>query len=226
MPYIEAAQAQKHVTHNEALRILDGVTQLSVIDRDLTAPPGGESDGDRYIIASSATGAWSGKDLNIAFWQDGAWRFLVPREGWRCWIEDEGIMLVYDNNNWFPLFGVRTPNGAQLFMPTLEEELTALSGPSVESNIDIPNGSWVQAVACRTTTLITGATSYSVGVTGELTKFGSGLSVSAGASNFGLIGGQAYYADTPIVITPAGGDFTGGAIRISILCHQVVPPQS
>jgi hypothetical protein len=39
LPYILAAQAQKHVTHNEALRILDGLVQLSVLDRDLTARP-------------------------------------------------------------------------------------------------------------------------------------------------------------------------------------------
>ena len=32
LPYIQPAQAQKHVTHNEALRILDAITQLSVID--------------------------------------------------------------------------------------------------------------------------------------------------------------------------------------------------
>ena len=32
LPYILAAQAQKHVTHNEALRLLDGLVQLSVLD--------------------------------------------------------------------------------------------------------------------------------------------------------------------------------------------------
>jgi hypothetical protein len=36
LPYILASQAQKRVTHNEALRILDGLVQLSV--RDLSAP--------------------------------------------------------------------------------------------------------------------------------------------------------------------------------------------
>ena len=50
LPYILAAQAQKHVTHNEALRLLDGLVQLSVLDRDLTAPPGSPADGDRYIV--------------------------------------------------------------------------------------------------------------------------------------------------------------------------------
>lgn len=34
LPYIAAAQAQKHVTHNEALRALDAIIQLSVLDRD------------------------------------------------------------------------------------------------------------------------------------------------------------------------------------------------
>ncbi|HEX2448922.1 MAG TPA: DUF2793 domain-containing protein [Methyloceanibacter sp.] len=40
IPYIAAAQAQKHVTHNEAMTLLDTLVQLSVIDKDLTAPPG------------------------------------------------------------------------------------------------------------------------------------------------------------------------------------------
>ncbi len=32
MPFIEGSQAQKHVTHNEALRILDAVIQIGVLD--------------------------------------------------------------------------------------------------------------------------------------------------------------------------------------------------
>lgn len=47
LPYLEAAQAQKHVTHNEALRALDAVVMLAVLDRDLASPPGSPSDGDR-----------------------------------------------------------------------------------------------------------------------------------------------------------------------------------
>lgn len=100
LPYILAAQAQKHVTHNEALRILDGLVQLSVIDRDLTAPPGSAADGDRYIVASGATGDWAGWDLNVAFWSDGAWLRLPPRIGWRTWVEDEGLLLVWTGAAW------------------------------------------------------------------------------------------------------------------------------
>jgi hypothetical protein len=50
LPYLLASQAQKHVTHNEALRLLDAMVQLAVLDRDLTAPPGSPADGDRYIV--------------------------------------------------------------------------------------------------------------------------------------------------------------------------------
>ena len=100
LPYILAAQAQKHVTHNEALRILDGLVQLSVLDRDLTEPPASPADGDRYIVASGATGDWAGWDLNVALWTDGAWLRLPPRTGWRAWVEDEGLLLVYDGAGW------------------------------------------------------------------------------------------------------------------------------
>jgi hypothetical protein len=83
LPYILAAQAQKHVTHNEALRLLDAMVQLSVLDRTRTAPPASPADGDRHIVASGATGLWAGWDLNVAFWVDGVWMRLVPRPaGW------------------------------------------------------------------------------------------------------------------------------------------------
>jgi hypothetical protein len=100
LPYILAAQAQKHVTHNEALRLLDAMVQLSILDRDLTAPPGSPADGDRYIVASGGTGDWTGWDLNVALFTDGAWLRLPPRTGWRAWVEDEGLLVVYDGSGW------------------------------------------------------------------------------------------------------------------------------
>ena len=100
LPYILAAQAQKHVTHNEALRILDGLVQLSVLDRDLTSPPGSSADGDRYIVASGATGLWAGWDLNIAYRVDGAWTRLVPRPGWLAWIAAEAAFVGWNGSAW------------------------------------------------------------------------------------------------------------------------------
>lgn len=105
LPYIEAAQAQKHVTHNEAIRALDALVQLSVLDRDLASPPASPVDGARYIVAASPTGAWSGFAGKIAAYQDGAWMFYTPREGWIAWIADENVGLVYDGAAWITFGG-------------------------------------------------------------------------------------------------------------------------
>lgn len=103
LPYILAAQSQKHVTHNEAVRALDCVVQLAVLDRDLAAPPVTPAEGDRYIVAASPTGTWAGQTKKIAAYQDAAWLFYAAKEGWIAWIADENIAVVFDGSDWTPL---------------------------------------------------------------------------------------------------------------------------
>jgi hypothetical protein len=100
LPCIEASQAQKHVTHNEALRLLDTLVQLAVLDRDLAAPPGSPTEGQRWIVKAAATGAWDGHDDQIAAWQDGAWQFSAPRTGWLAYVVDEGALLAWTGSAW------------------------------------------------------------------------------------------------------------------------------
>jgi hypothetical protein len=78
LPYISPAQAQKHVTHNEAIRMLDALVQLCVRDRHLTAPPESPAEGDRHIVAAGATGEWNARDGQIAAFQDEGWAFYTP----------------------------------------------------------------------------------------------------------------------------------------------------
>lgn len=104
LPYIMPSQAQKHVTHNEALQLLDATTQLAVLDRHLTAPPStGAQEGDRYIVASGATGPWAGWDQSVAHLADGVWRRMEPRPGWLAWIEDEQSVMCWSGNAWLSL---------------------------------------------------------------------------------------------------------------------------
>jgi hypothetical protein len=105
LPQILSAQAQKHVTHNDALRLLDGMVQIGVQSRVLTAPPGSPTEGDRYIVASGATGVWAGWDLNVAFWTDGAWLRLVPRRGWVAWSVADAGLYVWNGTAWTPVGG-------------------------------------------------------------------------------------------------------------------------
>jgi hypothetical protein len=110
LPLIEAAQAQKHVTHNEALRALDSLVQLAVIDRDLGAPPGAPAEGDRYIVQASPppSGAWAGRGNHVAAWQDGAWRFCAPQAGWVAYAIDEGTLLTWSGSAWGDFFATVT----------------------------------------------------------------------------------------------------------------------
>ncbi|MBL4852756.1 MAG: DUF2793 domain-containing protein [Robiginitomaculum sp.] len=105
LPYIAPAQAQKHVTVNESLRILDAVVQLSVFDKDLTTPPTAPSDGDRYIVAAGGTGDWAGADFKIAAYQDGAWAIIAPSEGWVSYVVDEGIQYIFNGTSWIDYLG-------------------------------------------------------------------------------------------------------------------------
>ncbi len=66
LPLIMPAQAQKHVTHNEALRLLDVMVQLAVLNRNLSAAPALPSVGDRHIVAAGAVGTWAGQVGKIA----------------------------------------------------------------------------------------------------------------------------------------------------------------
>ncbi|SRR5579885_3431048 len=105
LPYLEAGLAQKHVTHNEALRALDALVQLAVLDRDLAAPPASPAEGGRWIVKSGASGAWAGRDNQIAAWQDSAWQFRAPAVGWVAYVVDEEILAAWDGAAWSEVSG-------------------------------------------------------------------------------------------------------------------------
>lgn len=82
------------------LKRLGAIVGLSVKDRDLTAPPASPTNGDRYIVPSGATGAWSGKTGQIAVRIAGAWEYHVPQVGWLAYIEDEQVLSVFKPAGW------------------------------------------------------------------------------------------------------------------------------
>ena len=182
LPYILAAQAQKHVTHNEALRLLDAVVQLSVLDRDLTAPPASPADGDRYIVASGATGLWAGWDMNVTTWVDGVWMRLVPRPGWLAWIADETVAAVWTGMIW-KLIGVPQDVSDAVFSLVNDADPTkravfSLSGISTATTrtFTLPNTSSELAILAGTQTF-SGNKTFS----GILTA--SGATATIGTSN-------------------------------------------
>lgn len=130
LPYLEAAQSQKHVTHNDALRALDAIVMLAVLDRDLATPPGSPANGARYLVAASPTGAWVGHAGDIAAYQDGAWAFYDPKEGWLCYVADEDVLIVFGGSSWA---GASAQNVALLGINTTADSTNKLAVASAAS---------------------------------------------------------------------------------------------
>lgn len=92
-------QSNSHNNYNESLKILDAMVQPVVLNMTLTAPPGSPSNGDRYVPAATATGAWAGYEDDIAYYYDG-WTFISPQVGWPVYDVNTGSYLRWNGSAW------------------------------------------------------------------------------------------------------------------------------
>lgn len=99
LPEISQSQAQKEVTHNQALWMLDCLVMASVKDRT-NAPPGSPSEGDVYLVTATASGDWAGHEDDLAHYYSDAWHFYSPGEGWQVYVQDEDAWYVYGGSSW------------------------------------------------------------------------------------------------------------------------------
>ncbi len=136
LPYIRPAQAQKHVTHNEALDILDAAVQLTVETRKKSSPPSNVRAGARYIVADGGSGDWAGKGGRIAVWSGSAWSFVKAQRGWVAHLLDEGGFVRFDDPGWF---GISVPVNAEI--------LQNISGIGINTESDAVNRVSVSADA-------------------------------------------------------------------------------
>jgi hypothetical protein len=99
LPLMLPAQAQKHVTHNEALAVLDTLVQLVVLTRTLTLPPATPAEGERHIVPAGPTG-WGGPAGSIAAFLQGAWTYHSPRPGWQAHVLAEARDVIWQGSAW------------------------------------------------------------------------------------------------------------------------------
>lgn len=102
LPYLQPAQAQKHVTANEAFRMLDAVVNAQIASATTDQQPAAPVDGEAYIIPDTPSGTdWSSfQPGSVAAFQDGAWREISPTAGWRVWVADSETFLVRHQGQW------------------------------------------------------------------------------------------------------------------------------
>lgn len=196
LPYLGASQSQKHVTVNEGLRFLDVLVQIAVKSAALSAPPGAPADGQRWIIGPAPTGLWAGRATQIAAWQDGAWVFYAPKDGWLAWNEATSTSLVFSAGAWVSLIGALLAAGVADTAFTLTDDadptkkaVFELAGISIGTTrtFTLPNTSSELAILAGTQTF-GGNKTFS----GTLTASGT-VTVSSAAATIGTATGTATY---------------------------------
>ena len=106
LPLIQPSQAQKHVTHNSALEILDAVAQLNVLSRDANTPPTLTDEGAIFALGAAPQAVWAGHPNEMAIRSNGGWLFVEPREGWVLYDQADDVICVRKGKAWEPV----TPN--------------------------------------------------------------------------------------------------------------------
>jgi hypothetical protein len=112
---------------NGNMRILDTLVNCRIIDRDLSVPPGSPSNGDAYIVAAGASGAWASNVGDIAYWNSSVWKFIPPAEGFTIRVLDENVRLEYDGTVW-----QRIPTGAKV-----KQILVRIDSPVIDDQIPL-----------------------------------------------------------------------------------------
>lgn len=101
LPLLAPGQAQKEMSHNEALTLIDIAVHGNIASAAaLDSPPEEFEAGQCWIVGSDPEGAWAGHAGAIAGWTAGGWRFVAPREGMRLWIDSEHGFAFYSNGIW------------------------------------------------------------------------------------------------------------------------------
>lgn len=231
MTELAPAQALPDTTVNEDIRTLEqGASYWIVKDKDLTAPPGSPVDGDAYIVAASATGAWSGKDGKLAFRLNTGWVYVTPIEGTAAYVQDENLRYLYGGSSW----AVDTSGGYtdEQARDAIGTALVAGTGVTITVNdgadtitisatgsTSVEALSWKQAVRAASTANVTLASAVENGDTIDGVTLATGDRVllknqTAGAEN-GIYTVNASGAPTRSTDADAGAELVNAAVIVS-----------
>jgi hypothetical protein len=100
LPLLSAGQAQKELTHNEALLLLDAVSHACCEGGPTAVPPQSPESGRAYICHAAPSGAWTGHANALACWSESGWRFVAPFDGLQVIDRVTGCTWRYMSGQW------------------------------------------------------------------------------------------------------------------------------
>lgn len=100
LPLLYAGQAQKEMTHNEALTLIDLLLSGAVETIGSNTAPVNPEIGRCWIIGDAPQGEWASHPHCLAGWTGGGWRFVAPFEGLRLLVADIAVEAVWRDGAW------------------------------------------------------------------------------------------------------------------------------
>lgn len=196
---------------NITFALLNQLVQAGVVDKDLAAPPASPADEALYIVGASATGAWAGRDGQLAYWlvTAGAWQFITPKEGFFLHVNDEDVFYKFTGTAWEVFSGGGGGGGMTNPMTSIRDLIvggaggaaTRLPGPTSEGMVLTRIGNalaWAIATGFANPMTAAGDIIFG-GANGAATRLGAG---TAGQVLTMVSGAPAW-------VTPSGGGGTG-----------------
>lgn len=97
--------------------------------KDFISVPPLANEGDRYLVKSTGTGAWTGKDNQIAQFSSGTWEFTLPKEGFTVIADSKpGSMFIFNSGIWVEK-GIEDSFGKVFFVDSVNgNDATAKKG--------------------------------------------------------------------------------------------------
>ncbi|TPG19949.1 DUF2793 domain-containing protein [Sphingomonas koreensis] len=135
LPLLQAGQAQKEMTVNEALTRLDLAVQARVTAIGVDDPPADAEVGDCWIVGAAPTGDWAGMAGALAGWTADGWRFVAPGEGMMAWVTTDAATARYHDGVW-ELGAVRAERVLIGGRQVLGEQCAAITGAEGGAVID------------------------------------------------------------------------------------------
>ncbi len=137
LPLLVAAQAQKEITHNEALALLDGIVHPVIETDGQSAPPVDAVPGQGWIVGPGASGEWAGQDGRIALMTGGGWRFVTPVEGMQAWLS--GARGIFSGRTWSAPPAYAVPDGGAVIDVEARNALSTLAAALAMAGLIIAN---------------------------------------------------------------------------------------
>lgn len=114
LPLLVAGQAQKEVTHNEALTFIDLALCPVVEAVGLNTVPPAPASGQAWIVGTAPTGTWLGSANALAGWTAGGWRFVQMPVGASVTVRSNGLKWRRNSLAWVASSAIALPTGGAI----------------------------------------------------------------------------------------------------------------